>query len=433
MRDEPKNDDLYASDPTPPETQPEVQTEQAPAIEPTQPQPVETLENSEPSPSEPAVNPSEAPSSATPVSGVFASGPVTEPVSPNNKKRKNIIKAAIIAGALVLLGGVSGSVYAFWYQNPEKVVTDALVNAASAKSMSATGVINVEGSDGYKGRIELTGRSGSDGNSTIGVKFMLDSDGVNLTINGEGFFSNEGDMYVKVNDAKKLADAFEEQAGPGVSLDPFSKVIEKIDGTWIKIGKEDLKEAGEEVRTAQKCFADITKSLSSDEAFRKTVTNETEKLYKENRFITVDDSLGSRTIGGQDSMGYKISADRTKADAFFTGLASTALGKKMLACDDSIKFDEFADNYNKNSNSEPQVELWVSRFGHTLTEASLKSSDSKATGSIVFNPVFNKDEKVSAPAESISLSEVLKDFEKAYEDLRMSVYQRSSTSSVNYN
>lgn len=448
MPDEPKNEDVFLPNQDTSETpqlQPEVQPKVASIAEP-------AFSPSEEASSQPVTEQVARPVTE-PVAGVVTE-PVNEPLSrPSvgpigsgsetvlsapvaqqpNKKRKLFIIGAIVAGAIVLFGGTSASAYFFWYQNPEKVVADSLVHAITAKTVSVTGAATVEGTAGYKLKIEASGHNSLNGNVSGGVKLTISSKEVSATIEGEGIFSVEGDIYVKVKDVQKLLDSFEEQSNGAVSYDAFGPVVKKIDGNWIKISKDDLGEVSEEYSKTQKCLADVSKSLDSDASFRKTAETDIEKLYKENKFIIIGDSLGSRTIGGQDSMGYPITADRTKADAFFTGFESTQLGKKFKECDDSIKFSDFADDYNKDRTTAPEVQLWVSRFGHTITELNWKASDDEAKGDIVINPVFNKNEAVAIPADTVSLKEVLSDIESAYSDLIYSSYESEMDTSVNYN
>ena len=383
--------------------------------------------------SEPLPQPSAVPASSDPV---VASAPVTP--APK-KKRKGLIMAAVAAGALVLLTGTSVAAYSLWYQNPEKVVSDALVHAITAQTVNATGTATVVGEAGYTLKIEVSGRNDSDANATMAVKLTVSSDDANFSVDGEGIFSKEGDIYLKVNEVQKLLTDLEKQSDGQISYEAFGTVVKKIDGNWIKISKDDLGDVSEEYSKTQKCLAEISKSLESDSSFRKDSTTEIEKLYKENNFITIGDELKSRTINGQDSIGYPISADRTKADAFFTGFASTELGKRMAECDKSIKFSDFADGYNKDETTTPQVELWASRIGHELTELNWKMTDDEASGTIVINPVFNKNEAVTVPAESVPFSEVVKDFEAAFSDLyapydeNEGMKSMDDASAVNYN
>lgn len=399
---------------------PEDTSATSPVEEPsTMPTPSEPLTTAEPVVPETPVLPTPSMPEATPsteaVAPVVATAAVAGGTPAPKKSKKGLFIGLIIAGAAALLIGGSAVAYTFWYQNPDKVVSDAIVNAITAKSVSATGTLEVK-TDDYKLKIEASGKS-TETSSQVGVKLSYTADSINVTVDGEGIFSSEGDIYVKLNDIKKLAASIEEQSDGQLSFEMFGAAIEKVDNKWVKIGKEDLGDFSEEFEKSQKCFADISKQLEEDKAFRRTVENETQALYKENQFIIVGDSLGSKTINGQGSLGYKLTADAVVADAFFTGLGETELGKKLAACNESIEFDDIvSESAKKEEYSEANAEIWVSRFGHYITEVSIKDTSDGTDGSLVINPTFNKEETITIPTDVVPFADVKAEIEKAYED-----------------
>jgi len=371
-----------------------------------------------------------APVAAAPVlttpAASFGSGE-TQPgaqTTPPKKSKKKLVVGLIIAGAAALLIGGGALAYNFWYQNPNKVVADAIVNAITAKTVSATGTLEVEAAN-YTIKVEATGKNSLEANSNMAVKVTYTADDVSYVVDGEGVYSAEGDIYVKLNDARELANSIEEQSNGDVSFEVFDGVINKVDGKWIKIGKEDLGDVSEEYEKSQKCVADVSKQLEEDASFRKAVENETKDLYKEHPFIVVGDKLGSRTINDQGSLGYKLTGDEQAADDFFTGFGETQLGKKFIECNDEIDFSDIvnasSDNEGENAGT-TEAEIWVSRFGHTVTEINIKSEQDDTKGSVVLNPVFNKNEKVEVPTDTIPFSELQSDIEKAYEEYYDSYY-----------
>lgn len=403
------------------------------------PEDTPAVENYESSP-EPQETPQEpAAPEATPISDAPVEAPV-EPIpqpespvvaaptpiatpEPKKKSKKPLIIGLIVAGVAALLIGGGVLAYNFWYQNPNKVVGDALVNAITAKTLSATGFIELE-TDDYRVKVEVAGKSNLDANASVAVKLSYATDDINVTVDGEGIYSADGDIYVKLNDAQDLAASIEEQSNGQVSFEAFDEVIEKVDSKWVKIGRDDLGEVSEEYERVQKCFADISNQLDEDTAFRRSVEDEVKNLYSEHQFIIVGDKLGSRTINGQGSLGYMLSADPAVADTFFTEFADTQLGKKFQECDDDIAFDKIvSDSEKKDDGTETHAEIWVSRFGHTITELNLHADEDGTKGVIVVNPVFNKNEAIEIPTDVIPFSELKADIEKAYTDYYASYYE----------
>ena len=166
----------------------------------------------------------------------------------------------------------------------------------------------------------------------------------------------------------------------------------------------------------QKCYADISKSLESDKSFKDTVVKETGDLYSKNKFIVVGEKLGSRTINDQGSLGYTLTGDKAKADAFFTGFAETALGKKFKECDDTFKFEDVVSDVIGDSADEGKTtaEIWVSRFGHNVTEFKIVGENDGTKATFVMNPVFNKNEAVEIPTDFVTFSELRSDLETLF-------------------
>ncbi len=344
----------------------------------------------------------------TPVQSVVATPP------PKKSKKKAFIIGGIIAGALALAVGGSAFAYTVWYQNPTKVVTDALLNAVTAKTVSSTASLDMKTKD-YTVKIEASGRNTTDANSTVAVKVTLASEQINLTAQGEAIYSANGDIYLKVTDVAKLARSIEEQSNNQLSLNAFDDIIKKIDNKWVKISKSDLGDVNKEYEDMQTCVADISKKLESDGSFRKTVENQTKKLYTENQFIVIGDSLGSKTVNGQLSLGYSLSGDTQKAKAFFKGFASTELGQKLKACNKDVDFESFANDLkDEKDDAATKTEIWASQFGHVLTELRLSGEKDGTSATFVLNPTFNTNEKITIPSESVSFSELKKDVEDLF-------------------
>lgn len=392
--------------------------------------------NETPIVSEPAIPPVEAvptpPQETTAPTGVVGSVTGAEPVvvstlPPKKKLPKGVLAGIIVAAALIIVGGATTLAYNFWYQNPYKVVSDAIVNALTANTVSATGNAEIKAKD-YTLKIDVSGRNSLEANSTFAAKVSIKGDGFNYTIDAETIYGAEGDMYIKLNDAQKLAKSFEDQSNGQVSLDVFEDVIKKVDSKWVKISADDLGDFNDELKEAQQCSADISKKLNKDTKFRKQVMDETQDLYKAHPFIIVGDKLGSRTINGQGSLGYALTSDSKVADAFFTGFKDTVLGKEFKNCNKDVKFEDIiSDDFDKeSSDTKTEAQIWVSRFGHSITEFNITAKDDEANGSFVLNPVFNKNEAVEVPSDFIPFSELKADIEKAYEDAYSEYYDTSA-------
>lgn len=347
--------------------------------------------------------------------GTIGSGPTIDApgaMPPAKKsKKKLIIIGSIVAGALLILSGGSALAYSVWYQNPEKVVTDSLMNALTARTVQSTGSLEVKNSE-YEIKVTFDGKT-ADKNAELAVKVDYTVGSKVFKLDGGGHFSADGDLYVKVNNVDTIISALTGEAAGGSTA--FDDISSKVEGRWIKITSEDVGEFSEEYKKTQVCIEDVTKQVTSDKKLGREVVD----LYKNNNFILIKESLGSRTINNTGSLGYVIDVDTKKIKTFATGLESTELGKKLKDCDDTIDFKGFADSFDADETgtkeNEGVVELWVSRFGHELTEAKANGASDGTDIKVVFTPIFNKDLTIKTPSDAMTVESLQAELEKAAE------------------
>jgi hypothetical protein len=345
----------------------------------------------------------------------IGSGPVydTPLVAPASKKSKKklIIFGSIIAGALVILGGGSALAYNVWYQNPEKVVTDSLVNALTARTAQLTGSLEVK-NDEYKVKMTFDAKAATK-NAELAVKVDYTADGQTVKLDGAGHFSADGDLYVKVNNVDSIISTL--TGGEANASTAYDALSSKVEGKWIKITSDDIGKFSEDYKKTQGCLEDVTKQVADD----KKLGSELVELYKKNNFIVIVESLGARTINDTGSLGYVVDLDTKKAKTFAAGLETTEVGKKLKACDSTIDFKDFADSLDAEDSdetkSEDVIQVWASRFGHELTEINANGQSDGTEIKAVFNPVFNKDVNIDTPTDAMTLESLQAEFEKATE------------------
>ena len=126
------------------------------------------------------------------------------PMQPKKKKTGLII--GIVLGVIALIAIISAVlVYFLWWQNPEKMVTDAVSNAIMAKKMTADGKVVIDMRD--QGKIELNVKTATDsGKSKADIDAKLNVKGVekNIPLKGDVVLDSDGTIYVKINNFKDL-------------------------------------------------------------------------------------------------------------------------------------------------------------------------------------------------------------------------------------
>lgn len=362
----------------------------APVQQPTQVQPVET----------------QSPTSA------IGSGPAPEgegALAPK-KKKKGLIIGIVIAAALVLIGGGAAAAYTFWYQNPDKVVGDALVNAITADSLTGTGTATITSKD-TSFKITMDGKA-KQNFGDLNAKVEYTTDGKTVTLDGAAIMTQEGDIYFKVKNVRPLTDAYFSMFAGGGTPQAFDSVIQKIEGNWIKISKDDIGTVSDEAKKTQACFEETAKSLSENKAWSKQLAT----LYQNNKFILITKELGTKSVAGTNSMGYELDFDTKVASNFAKGLSDTDFGKKVKECDASVNYEDFAKSLEdaKKSEAKTSFQIWVSQFRHELTQVAVSASSDDTKADLTLEPKFNQQVTVTAPEKSISAKELQADIEAAF-------------------
>jgi hypothetical protein len=331
------------------------------------------------------------------------------------KSKKPLIIGLIVAAVIVLLGGGSVLAYNVWYQNPEKVVTDALMNAATAKTSTYVGNLKVEGND-VKTVIDLTTKQ-SAATGSLDAKVTMTLAGKDYTVNGSALFDGSGDLYFKVEKLASIAAEYKTQFGllEASQSSLIDKLVAKIDGTWVKVSSADLKDYSATTATATTCVTDAVKKFKDDKAATSEITN----LYQKNPFIVIDKKLGEK----DGSFGYTIKSDIAKTKAFAEGLKTTKIYTAIHDCDNSFTIDTSSITDSKTA-STGSTEVWVSRWSHQFTKLTVSDTSEGTTTTGMLTPTYNQPVEVATPASSTTLKQLQSDVE--------AVIQSAYSTSLNY-
>lgn len=318
----------------------------------------------------------------------------------SKKNRKKLIAGIAAVIVLLLIGGVVAA-YNLWYQHPQKVVTDSIVNVIKAKSITLKGSMNISGDQNI--RVEFDG-SGEAGKVSVSTKVTGKADGKEVVLSGSGLMDDKGDLYLRAKGIDVMLRGIRSQLD-SVTLANFDKLISKVDDKWVKIALSDTKLLSSEAAKAQECSTQVLKKFESDKA----LANELSDLYKKNEFINIDEKLGSK----DGSLGYKLSIKKDAVSAFVNGLQNTKVYKMMHDCDSSFALGE-ADFSGENNKSTVTGELWVSRWSHEVTQFHMESTEGNSKTMIMLNPQFNKTVTVTAPSEYTTVDKLKADFEALF-------------------
>ena len=335
------------------------------------------------------------------------------PMQPKKKKTGLII--GIVLGVIVLIAIISAVlVYFLWWQNPEKMVTDAVSNAIMAKKMTADGKVVIDMRD--QGKIELNVKTATDsGKSKANIDAKLAVKGVekNIPLKGDVVLDSDGTIYVKINNFKDLYGTLleivmESSSGGNLSrsqietyrdqtLEKMGSEIDKMSDTWMKISPD-------EIGSEYKCGINALKKIQSDESARKELA----QIYQKNSFFTIKDSKISDRNGGR---GFELQGNnKSNSSKFEEEFKNSSVGKALSKCGKSNSYK----SSESSSIDTASLKVWVDRSSHELKALELKGDSKKASVEISFDIDVNKSEEIKIPSSAESLKEFIEGFMEGY-------------------
>lgn len=363
----------------------------------------------------------------------------TPPLSPQARpwlqeqkhpRRKKLIIASVVSALLLVLVGSGSAVYAFWYQDPDKVLSDAMVNSLLAKTVTMKGSATIkqdkikvttafEGSSGYgqgsSASVTASLTQGTDAPMKLGVSTVVDA---------------KGNYFLKPSGLKELSEQYtkslnstDEQSIDGVSKVQIEEMqkqyktlidnfIAKIDNKWIKFSLDDLKKISEDAAKQYECANNVVAKLRDDS----TMLQELGKLYQDHKVVVVKQELGTK----DGAIGLAVGTDRQTEIAFVSGLKETKFNKQLRACYENHKtpIDEITYDNDAKSGAEEaakyRTELWINQWTHTLEKVIVTDVDtdtSKTEYSVTIQTSFGQPVTIQTPASSKTYDELQKDIE----------------------
>ena len=347
------------------------------------------------------------------------------------KKRVRLI-VGIISGVVALILVVTALLlYFLWWQNPQKMVTDAVANAITTKKAIVNGKVTVNAGD--NGRLELDIKTANDApksKTDIAARITVNGVSESVKVNAELVSDGNGTLYIKAKGIKKaitsLVDAVIENQlrASNVAMDTSTEqqadaykkqimtqlnpVLAKIDDKWLKISVSDFDEK------ASECSAKVMSKLQKDDAMRNEIAN----LYAENSFLIIKDTKVEERNGAR---GFEIDVNSAeshdKARAFAEAMKDTQFGKELRKCDPGADF-KTKRNSAKNSKEDNRgaLRIWVDSFSHKLkaVEFKLDDHDQEVTANLTLDIEQDKTEEITVPSSAENLKDVMNEVVKQF-------------------
>ena len=365
--------------------------------------------------------------------------------APHKSKKKLIIIIAIVVVLLVGAGG--GTTFALWFNNPDKVMSDAVTNLVTAHTYISSGDLTYK-DDQNNGVVDLTFNSKSDVPNLKGefdASLDVNYKNYKFSLAGSGLLSQTGNVYFKFDGIKKAIQQYINSADvknytnnfPGLSADVVA-LSDKIDGKWVEVDQASLKNVWStfDYSKDKACFANAYTQLNKQPSEKSQIT----QAYADNPFITIQNK-GSQTVNGVDSMQYNVTANVAKYNRATDAFAATNFGKNVQACVDTMTNDkETAQEKQDDKKSRDQtaaddqkqinkakLTVWVSRWSHEFTKTSFAYNDTEAKTetTATVNYTLNQTVNAPSPANSISLKVFQSDINKIEQDIDSAVEEQN--------
>ena len=331
--------------------------------------------------------------------------------APPKKSKKKFIIGAIVAGVATLFVGGSAAAYNLWYQNPDKVIGDALANMLSSESMKTDSILTSK-DEADKSDFMLTLKTqGNQTDARLDATFNGETEGKSYEASGSMLVKGSSKFYVKVDKLRELLDQTGLMAYVG-SSPSIDKLITKLDGSWVVIDEKDIEELSGSEEDASKCVEEVTAKLRNDDSY----ASELRDLYKKYPLVTVAKKLGSK----DGSLGYEIEFNRANTIAFTNGVNSTRFYKELKKCDSKIEDLDGEDMFKEDDSdtkSESKVVVWIDRWSHQFTKLDVSGSSDGASGSLVTTFQFNTPVDVEEPTDPITVDELKADIEAITQEM----------------
>lgn len=327
----------------------------------------------------------------------------------SNKRLFILIAAAV---TIVLLSSVS--VFAFYYNTPDKSVSDAFGQMLGMSSLKSQGTLTVNAVDKTNPNVKMTYDLALNGTS-----LSADSN-IGITVNAKtvtvkaNAVTTKDAIAIKLTNFRDTANSLMGMIGLNAnSLDPYSSLINKIDNKWVVITKDDLSQysSDKEADTQATCAQDAIATFQANKSQQSEISN----LYKNNAFVTVSKSLGTETINGKLSNHYELTVDDKKAQTFGDKLPSTTVFKAVDTCykgDLTRQFNEANKTAATDSKTTGKTELWVDMVSHTATKFRVTLKDS--TSNTVFESFLqvNSAPQIVVPKADTTLKDLQSEIQK---------------------
>lgn len=335
--------------------------------------------------------------------------PIAQVVSsekPKWFKRKKYIIGIIVALLLAIIVGGSAFAYISYYQKPQNVINDALINAVIAKNAIYTGKIKFAYGSGLSkinGVINIDSQFGTLGTQHHNAKLTLTIGPTSYSIQGDVLFDKVGDIYFRVQGLKTVVDEAKNSLGITSNMmlsNSIDGIVKKIDDTWFRVSTNDLNTYSKDFSKVKSCINESMDKFKNDNS----AISEVAGLYKKNPYIVVKKDLGNYS--------YDVTTDTKAGKAFIINLKNTKIYKSLNTCDKNIVINNADVNAipdsstTSSTNDSTTYKITVSPWSHKIRKLDISSNSNGLVSSENMTASYDQKINISTPKPSTSITQL---------------------------
>lgn len=340
----------------------------------------------------------------------------TSYATPPKKKRKKLVLVGIILAALLALFAGGWAAYALWYQNPDRVLSHALLNASQYKTGKVDvtiGDIEMPSGSMPNGmafeRVEMQIAMGNGtGNIEIGAKMVMSLNGTEIKIGGTGRFVEGKVAYFKIDDMNETLEMMKNDRNFSMVVNIYGEknlkaLLTTLSEDWIKLDIDQLKKDGNKSAESFLC----TMEAASDPEVQKKSQERALEGFKKHKFLSIAKELGVK----DGKRGYELAFDKEQYKKYAEATKDDEYEKKMQSC---LSADAATTREKEASSSSDfemkSTEVWVTNLGHDIVSFKTDLVSEVVDGTSKMTMTMNFKEMgepmvVEAPETSMPLDE----------------------------
>ena len=307
------------------------------------------------------------------------------PAAKSNPKRRLAILIASIVAAIIISVLIIYTV--FWARSPEKVVLDAVRNAAAAQSIEFNGTMYLQQSQkpqvAYNGAIR-------DNMGRLDAAIQTELQGDLSALQTSTVFGSGG-IYLKIN---KLSQFISQGSPPQVkaTFAPYLPIIKQdVDDKWMKVNSGYVG-LYEPLTGVSQCVVDIMQKITSDRSGSLTKLLD---IYMRNPLFTLVELSEPNDATGK----YRLTPNQKHADAFLQALFSSSLHASLAGC--SVEPGSV-----KGTNLQGiSVDLAIDKASRQLTYVDVTTGQ-RSVSRVTVEPQFNTGASVQVPQKTSNLGDI---------------------------